>query len=223
MKQHKEHFIFGAGGHGKVIAELIQGNNCSVEAFIDDYPKVDLMNSIPVISSHFLNTTDIKLSVIIAVGDNLTRKDISKRLSNHFFFSCYHKNAILSPSITIGEGTVVMSNCVINSNVNIGKHVIINTASIVEHDCNIESFVHISPRATLLGAVTVGEGTQIGSGVIVLPGITIGKWCVIGAGSVILNDVPDGSIVVGNPGKIIKENPIYYSAIERESSAVYFG
>jgi acetyltransferase EpsM len=221
--KYKEQFIFGAGGHGKVIAELIQGNNFSVEAFIDDCPKTNVMNSIPIISSNFLETTDMKLSVVIAVGDNLTRKDISKRLSNNIFFSCFHKNAIISPSVTIDEGTVVMSNCVINSNVIIGKHVIINTASIVEHDCNIESFVHISPRATLLGAVTVGEGTHIGSGVIVLPGITIGKWCVIGAGSVILNDVPDGSIVVGNPGKIIKVNPIYIKAIESEESLVYFG
>lgn len=220
--EQKEHFIFGAGGHGKVIAELIQGDNFKVEAFIDDCPKSKLLNSIPVFSSSFLETNDMKLSVIIAVGDNLTRKDISKRLRNNIFFSCYHKNALLSPSITIGEGTVVMPNSVINSNATIGKHVIINTASIVEHDCNIENFVHISPRATLLGGVTVGEGTHIGSGVIILPGITIGKWCVIGAGSVILNDIPDGSIVVGNPGKIIKENPKYYRAIESESSVVYF-
>jgi acetyltransferase EpsM len=220
--EYKEHFIFGAGGHGKVIAELIQGNNFKVEAYIDDCPKSKLLNSIPVYSSNFLETNDVTLSVIIAVGDNLTRKDISKRLRNNIFFSCYHKNALLSPSITVGEGTVVMPNSVINSNATIGNHVIINTASIVEHDCNIENFVHVSPKATLLGAVTVGEGTHIGSGVIVLPGITIGKWCVIGAGSVILNDIPDGSIVVGNPGKIIKENPKYYRALESESSAVYF-
>jgi acetyltransferase EpsM len=221
--EQKEHFIFGAGGHGKVIAELIQGNNFKVEAFIDDCPKSKLLNSIPVYSSNFLEANDMKLSVIIAVGDNLTRKNISKRLSNNIFFSCYHNSALLSPSTTIGEGTVVMSNSVINSNATIGKHVIINTATIVEHDCNIESFVHISPRATLLGAVNVGEGTHIGSGVVVLPGVTIGKWCIIGAGSVILKDIPDGSIVVGNPGRIIKENPLFIKALESESLLVYFG
>lgn len=220
---YKEHFIFGAGGHGKVIAELIQFNNGKVEAFLDDCPKSDLMNSIPIISSSFLETNETKLPVIIAIGDNLTRKKISRRLSNNIFFSCYHKNAFLSSSSVVGEGTVVMPNSIINSNVTIGKHVILNTATIVEHDCNIESFVHISPRATLLGAVNVGEGTHVGSGVIVLPGVTIGKWCIIGAGSVILNDIPDGSIVVGNPGRIIKENPVYIRAVEIERSLVYFG
>jgi acetyltransferase EpsM len=68
----------------------------------------------------------------------------------------------------------------------------------------------------LLGNVFVGEGTQVCAGVVILPGVKVGKWCVIGAGSIILKDVPDGSIVVGNPGRIIKQNPIYESAMEFE-------
>lgn len=223
IMKYREHFIFGAGGHGRVIAELLQCNNCKVEAFFDDSPKINLMNSIPIISSDFLDNNQLKLYIIIAVGDNLVRKSISKRLNKNAFYSCCHKNAMISPSAKIDIGTVVMQNAIINSNVEIGKHVIINTATIVEHDCVIKDFAHISPNATLLGNVTVGEGTQIGAGVIILPGVTIGKWCVIGAGSVVLNNIPDGSIVVGNPGRIIKENPIYKAAKEFEGeTAVVF-
>jgi len=210
--KYREHFIFGAGGHGRVIAELIQFNNCKVEAFIDDSPKSNLNNIIPIISSDFLEKNEMRLSIIIAIGDNFTRKKISKRLKTNIFFSCFHKNASISPSSIIDDGTVVMQNAIINSNTKIGKHVIINTATIVEHDCIIEDFVHICPSATLLGDVFVGEGTQICAGVIVLPGVKIGKWCIIGAGTIVLNDIPNGSIVVGNPGRIIKENQIYYKA-----------
>jgi sugar O-acyltransferase (sialic acid O-acetyltransferase NeuD family) len=218
--KYREHFIFGAGGHGRVIAELLQFNNYKVEAFFDDCPKLNLMNSIPIISSDFLESNEMKLSIIIAIGDNLARKSISKRLSKNKFYSCYHKNAVISPSSKIDSGTVVMQNAIINSNVEIGKHVIINTATIVEHDCVIEDFAHISPNATLLGNVFVGEGTQIGAGVIILPGVKVGKWCMIGAGSVVLTHVPDGSIVVGNPGRIIKQNPLYHAAKEFEGEAM---
>ena len=222
IMKYKEHFIFGAGGHGRVIAELLQFNNCKVEAFFDDSPKLNLMNSIPVISSNFLDSNQMKLSIIIAIGDNLVRKNISKRLDSNSFYSCFHIKAVISPSSKINIGTVVMLNAIINPNVEIGKHVIINTATIVEHDCVIEDYVHISPNATLLGNVFVGEGTQIGAGVIILPGVKVGKWCIIGAGSVVLNDVPDGSIMVGNPGKIIKENPVYHVAKEFEGEAIGF-
>lgn len=211
---YRENFIFGAGGHGRVIAELLQLNNCKVEAFIDDNPKSNLNNAIPIVNSNFIEKNEMRLSIIIAVGDNFNRKNISKRIKNHFFFSCIHKNASISPSSKIGDGTVVMQNAIINSNAIIGKHAIINTATIVEHDCTIEDFVHICPSATLLGGVFVGEGTQIGAGVIILPGVKIGKWCIIGAGTIVLNDIPNGSIVVGNPGRIIKENTVYYEAIK---------
>lgn len=217
---YREHFIFGAGGHGRVIAESLQSNNCKVEAFFDDCPKVNSMNSIPVISSDFLDKNEMKLSIIIAVGDNLTRKGISKRLTSNIFFSSIHKNAVISPSAKIGAGTVVMLNAIINSNAEIGKHVIINTATIIEHDCVIGDYTHISPNATLLGNVSVGEGTHICAGVIILPGVKVGKWCIIGAGTVVLTDIPDGSIVVGNPGRIIKENPVYHAAKEFEGEAV---
>lgn len=220
IMKYGEHFIFGAGGQGRVIAELLQYNNCKVEAFFDDSPKSNLINSIPIIASDFLKDNEMKLSIIIAIGDNLARKSISTRLNNNTFYSCYHKKAVVSPSAKIGVGTVVMLNAIINSNAEIGKHVIINTATIVEHDCIIQDFVHICPNATLLGNVTVGEGTQIGAGVIILPGVKVGNWCIIGAGSVVLNNVPDGSIVVGNPGRIIKQNPVYHAANEFEERIV---
>lgn len=56
----------------------------------------------------------------------------------------------------------------------------------------------------LLDSVRVGAGSFIGAGSIILPGSKIGKYCVVGAGSVVKGDVKDYSIVVGNPGKVIK-------------------
>ena len=101
-----------------------------------------------------------------------------------------------------------MANAVINSSVKIGRHCIVNSGAVVEHDSIIKDFVHISLSATITGNVHIGEGTHIGAGAIVIPGVSIGKWVTVGAGAVILNDLPDFSVVVGNPGKVIKYNKI---------------
>ena len=81
---------------------------------------------------------------------------------------------------------------------------IINTSASIDHDCVIGDFAHISPNATLCGHVSVGKLSQIGAGSVIIQGVKIGKNVTVGAGSVIINDIPDNSVVVGNPGKIIK-------------------
>lgn len=52
--------------------------------------------------------------------------------------------------------------------------------------------------------VTIGEGSWVGARVTILPGVTIGRYCVIGAAAVVSRDVPDYSVVVGNPGRVIR-------------------
>jgi acetyltransferase EpsM len=196
--------LFGASGHGKVVMDVAASLNIEVEVFIDDEPKSNFVKDIPVISSQHSSKYN-SCKFIISIGDNCIRKYISKK-TQKTFSKLIHKTAIISPSVSILEGTVVMAGTIINSDTSLGKHVIINTAAVVEHDCKIDNYVHISPNATITGNVRIGEGTHIGAGAIVIPNIKIGKWAIIGAGSVIINDVPDYAVVVGNPGVIKKYN-----------------
>lgn len=210
--------IFGAGGHGKVVAEIAECAGFDVSAFFDDYPVDTTTTVVPVLSSMYLSNVSIDKPFIIAVGSNAIRKDISKRLRGFSFFRAIHPSAFVSRSASIGDGTVVMVNAIINANARIGQHVIINSAAIVEHDCVIGDFVHISPSATLSGNVQVGKGSHIGAGATIKPGVKIGKWCSIGAGAVIVTDVPDGAVVVGNPGRILRFND--YEIFGEEEAAV---
>jgi maltose O-acetyltransferase len=52
--------------------------------------------------------------------------------------------------------------------------------------------------------IVIGDDCWIGGSVVVLAGVTIGDGCTIGAGSVVTKDVPARSVVVGNPGKVVK-------------------
>ncbi|MDP5158439.1 MAG: acetyltransferase [Flaviramulus sp.] len=196
--------LFGASGHGKVVKDLALSLNTEIKIFVDDNPKRDLLQDIPVIKYQEIEHYK-KYKFIISIGDNTIRKRISEKLESTFAM-LIHKTAIISSSAKILEGTVVMPGAIINAETSIGKHVIINTAVIIEHDCIIDDFVHISPNATITGNVSIGEGSHIGAGAIIIPNISIGKWVTIGAGTVVIENVPDFAIVVGNPGKIKKYN-----------------
>ncbi len=199
-------YIFGASGHGKAVASILQDAKLEVVGFIDDNPKAAVFYWLPVFHSNEFLKLNVR-EMIIGIGDNKHRRDCALKYRANYQM-VIHSSAIIHASVYILEGTVVMPNAVVNVDSKIGKHCIINTGAIVEHDCSIEDFVHISPRVALAGGVSVGEGAHIGIGASVIPGITIGKWAVIGAGAVITENVPDGAVVVGVPGKIIKVKPL---------------
>ena len=192
--------LFGASGHCKVIIDLLLLNDIKIEKIVDDHPVYDTIFTIPVEKN---NATYLNEDAIISIGNNECRKKISEKYRLNYI-SAIHPTAAVSKFSTIGKGTVVMAQAIINADVTIGAHCIINSGSIIEHESQISDFVHISPNATIAGNVKIGEGTQIGIGATVNPGKIIGKWCVIGASAVIINDIPDYSVVVGNPGKVIK-------------------
>ena len=195
-------YLYGASGHGKVIAEIAEELNLSIGGFIDGNPEIKMILDYSVVQS----IPDDINQLIISIGNNSIRKKIAEQYASLDFIKLLHPKSIISKRATIGEGTVVMGGATINSEVKIANHCIINTNASIDHDCVIENYVHISPNVALAGNVEVGEGTHIGIGSCVIQGIKIGKWCTIGAGSVIIKDVPDYAVIVGNPGKIIKYN-----------------
>lgn len=194
--------LYGASGHGKVLKDIAISQKKEIKVFFDDNPNINELHNINVLSVDKINEYD-KFKFVISIGNNKVRKKISQSLEVNFE-TLIHKTAIISNSTIIKEGTVIMPLVVINAASNIGKHCIINTSSVIEHDCKVGNYVHISPNATLTGGVIIEEGVHVGAGAIILPGVKVGKWAIIGAGAVIVKDVPDYAIVVGNPGKVIK-------------------
>lgn len=194
--------LYGASGHGKVIAEILRQKGVNKIVFWDDNVNATLNNEKIVLPAQIIEGEEL----IISVGLNHVRYDLSQKVKGARFANAIHENAVISKTISIGLGTVVMAMAVINASSEIGNHVIINTGSIVEHDCIINNFVHISPGAVICGGVTIGEGTWIGAGAKVKNGVTIGKWVIIGIGAVVLADIPDYAVFTGVPVKLLKEN-----------------
>lgn len=199
-------FLYGAGGHAKVIAEMIENLQLPLYGVFDNNLLTKkLLGKYAVYM--FLQSTEIFESdqFVVAVGNNSYRKRIVlEDLRGRNFATIKDISATVSKYAEVEDGTVIMPGATVNIDVHIGKHCIVNTNASIDHDCFIKDYVHISPNVSLAGNVFVGEGTHIGIGSTVIQGISIGKWCTIGAGSVIIKDVPDFATVVGNPGRIIK-------------------
>jgi carbonic anhydrase/acetyltransferase-like protein (isoleucine patch superfamily) len=94
--------------------------------------------------------------------------------------------------IVIGEGSNIQDNCVVHTSK--GHPVIIGSNVSVGH-------------GAILHGCTLGDQVLVGMGAIVLNGANVGPGTLIGAGALVTEgmDVPAGSVVVGVPGKVIKQ------------------
>jgi acetyltransferase EpsM len=203
--------IIGQGGHSKVIQDMLRENlEFKIIGFFDDKYKDECIKEGiyfgPIISVLKLLRNHPSTKLVIAIGNNKIRKQIVDQLvlPPEQYVSVIHSTAIVSPSVKIGHGTVIMPKAVVNADSLIGDHCIINTNAIVEHDNKLENFIHVSPNATLTGGVNVDEGTHIGAGATIIPNIHIGEWAVVGAGATVVRDIPSYSTAVGVPAKVKK-------------------
>lgn len=194
-------FLFGAGGHAKVVRDILESRGIRVSGICDDNTEVSQWMEYKV-----KTVFDTTAETIVCIGKAENRKAVVERLqkAGARFGTAIHQNATVSRFAEIGEGSVVMAGTVVNSETRIGRHCIVNTGAVIEHDCRVGDYVHISPHATLCGSLTIGEGAWIGAGAVVVQGVKVGKWSIIGAGSVVLKDIPDGVVAYGNPCKVIR-------------------
>lgn len=198
--------VIGAGGHGKVVAELAAALGTYGEiVFLDDRAQGSI-NGFPVIGTTLLLENSLspeQFDIAVAVGNNRIRRQIAEKATALGFALpvLVHPDATVSPSATVGQGSVVMAKAVVQAGSVLKDGVIVNTAATVDHDCLLNAFVHISPGAHLSGNTHIGEESWIGTGACSRQQIRIGSRTTIGAGAVVVRDVSDGMTVAGNPAK----------------------
>jgi sugar O-acyltransferase (sialic acid O-acetyltransferase NeuD family) len=196
MEQRKQRIaVFGAGGHGKVVADAIQCNPAlDLVCVLDDKPQAGAtILGWPVAGGRealLARRGDID-GVIIAIGDNRARLEVAGWIASQGLIlrSVVHPAAVVAPSATIGAGALIMPGAVVNAEARIGANAIVNSGAVVEHDCEVEEAVHIAPGAVLCGGARIGAGALIGAGAVVLPGVRVGAWLLLKAGTVAARDV----------------------------------
>lgn len=198
--------LFGAGGHGRVVAAQMRAAGYQSLWFTDDTAQPGaVIDGVPVYSHQ--NGVAEDFASLITIGNNSVRKDIHDRLlsQNQILtrFICPH--AVTHSEHPIGLGSMVLSGAVINPGAKVGRSVIVNSSAVIEHDCHVGDFCHVSPNATLAGGVTLGEGVWIGAGAVVIPGLSIAPWTTVGAGAVVTNSIATAGTYVGVPARLQQE------------------
>lgn len=147
----------------------------------------------------------------------------------------------------IHESAFIHPNATVTGNVIIGKHVYVGPGAairgdwgqiVIEDGCNVQEncTIHMFPGVTTLlkenahighGAIihggTIGRDCLVGMNAVVMDRVTVGDGCIIGALTFVAADsiIPERSIVVGNPGKVVKTVSDEMLAWKKEGTKLY--
>ncbi len=210
--------ILGAGGHAKVIVDIVEeAGKYNLVGILDQnfaekepllgYPLLGKEEDLPkLIKEHAIR------GIIIAIGDNFIRSEVAKGIKENYpelsFPSAIHPKTIIAKDVKIGEGTVIMAGVSINPGSTIGSFCILNTNAIFDHDSSMGDFSSLAPGVTVGGDCQVGSHSAIGIGSTILHGIKVGEHSVIGAASLVNKRISPYTVAYGLPAKEIRTRKI---------------
>ena len=150
-------------------------------------------------------------------------------------YSLDNQSPIFNETNFIAPDASVIGNVELKENASIWFGVVIrgdNDPIIVGENSNVQdgSVLHTDPgyplkvgkdvtigHMVMLHGCTIGDNSLIGIGAVILNNAKIGKNCIIGAKALITEnkEIPDNSLVIGSPGKVVRE------VTEEEKKAVW--
>lgn len=138
-------------------------------------------------------------------------------------------NATLIGSVLLEKNASVWFNAVIrgdNELITVGADSNIQDGSVLHTDPGVPLVIGRGVTVghlVMLHGCTIGDYSLIGINAVVLNGAQIGKYCIIGANAFVPERavIPDGSIVMGSPGKVVKQIQDFHKTILEGSAAHY--
>jgi carbonic anhydrase/acetyltransferase-like protein (isoleucine patch superfamily) len=132
-------------------------------------------------------------------------------------------NVILKKNASIWWGATIRGD---NDPITIGENSNIQDGSVLHTDTGVPLTIGANVTVghlVMLHGCTIGDNSLIGIGSIILNGAKIGKNCLIGANVLITEgkEIPDNSLVMGAPGKVVREVSEHQAMILRASAHHY--
>lgn len=157
----KRILIVGAGGHGRVVAEVAQDCGYDEIAFLDDNSNLAIGKI-----SDIKNFKDKYTDVFVGIGNNKVREKLLMEIKTLGFNipALIHPSAYISRSSKIGNGTIIEPKAIINANSIIGEGCIVSVGSIVDHDVTIGKCCHINSGAIVMASKDIKKLTKIEAG-----------------------------------------------------------
>lgn len=198
--------VFGGGGHGKAVIELLAAvGSYKLIGVVDDGLEAGAeVLGVPVLGGGEATLAPLRaagcklaLNAVGGIGAVGSRIAVFERLAQAGFEfpTLVHPSAVVEPSAELAAGVQVFPQAYVGSSAQVGRGCILNTGTIVSHDCRLADYANLSPGAILAGGVQVGEGVLVGMGVTVNLNVKIGARARVGNSAAIKEDVPAGGIV----------------------------
>lgn len=160
----KRLLIIGAGGHGKVVAEIAADVGYEEVAFLDD-------NSPEAVGkiSEAERFREEYQEAFVGIGNNRVRGELIGKLEacGYEVPILVHPTAYVSRSAVIGKGTVVEPKAVVNANTRVGVGCIISVGAIIDHDVVLGGCVHANAGSIVEAGAAVEGGRKLESGEVV--------------------------------------------------------
>lgn len=207
--------IFGTGGFGREVHELVQdvnddtGGTWEVLGFLDgDRARHGTqVHGLPVVGGVDWLTRHRDVEVALGVGAPAVKAKVVPALRSvgARFATVVHPRATVGRTVRLGAAAVVCAGTILTTDVVVGDFVTLNLDLTVGHDTRIGDYATLAPGAHVSGAVTIGAGVDVGTGTTFVQGTNVGEGTVLGAGAVVAGDVPANVTAVGVPARVIRE------------------
>lgn len=157
--------ILGAGGHGRVVAEIAQDCGYDHISFLDDNSP-DAIGRIDELE-RFANQFD---NAFAGIGNNVLREQLILRLeaAGYHVPVLIHPSAYVSRTAKIGKGTVVEPKAIVNAGTVVGLGCIISVGAIVDHNVVVGKCSHINAGSIVKAGAEIKERTKLEAGQVVL-------------------------------------------------------
>lgn len=161
----KSLLIIGAGGHGKVVAEIAKDIGYEHIAFLDDNAPeaIGKVSEIEKFKSQYRDA-------FVGIGNNKLRDELIKKLKDcgYNIPILIHPSAYVSRTAKIDIGTVVEPKAIVNANSHVGTGCIISVGAIVDHDVDIGECCHVNAGAIVKAGGKVENFRKLEAGQVVL-------------------------------------------------------
>lgn len=160
----KSLLIIGAGGHGKVVAEVAEDLGYKRIDFLDDNAQ-NALGKIEDIGK-YTNYGE----AFCGIGDNKLRGDIIQEIkkTGYSLATLIHPSAYVSRSAKIGQGSIIEPGAMINANSIIGEGAIVSLGALIDHDVVVGEYAHINSGAIVKAGGSVPSYEKLEAGAVVL-------------------------------------------------------
>jgi sugar O-acyltransferase (sialic acid O-acetyltransferase NeuD family) len=197
--------IFGITDFGRIARLYLEADSeHRVVAFTvhREYMDRDAFEGLPVVAFEELGDTfpPATASMFVAAGFskvNQVRSGIVEqcRERGYGFISYVSSQAMVWPTVPIGENTFIFEANVVQPGVSIGDDVVLWSGNHIGHDTTIDDHCFIASHVVISGNCRIGHHTFIGVNATFRDGVTVAPRCVIGAAAVVMRDTEEGAVL----------------------------